>query len=96
MRNRLRPPRCSKKLFAPALPPSKLDIQTERNQMSDAEEWIQTELPLGDQEIEDKAPGEQAFCWPDVAPTLTASSRDTVVLQLMTRFSAEAGPGDPE
>ena len=64
--------------------------------MSDAEEWIQTELPLEDQEIEEKAEGEQASCWPDVAPTLTASSRGTVVVQLTTRFGAEAAPGDPE
>ena len=52
--------------------------------MSHTEEWIQTELPLEDRETSDNGPGEHSFCWPDVAPTLTASSRSAVVLQLGT------------
>ena len=60
--------------------------------MSHAEEWTQTELPLEEQEASDNGPSEHSFCWPDVAPTLTASSRGAVVLQQATSISIKTRP----
>ena len=49
--------------------------------MSDDEKSLQAEMPLGDRDTPAKRRDQGVFCYPDVAPTLTASSRGFVVLQ---------------
>lgn len=62
--------------------------------VSDEEEWFQVEIPLEDRDTQAKPPDQRVFCWPDVAPTLTASSRGFVVLQVATESSEDVQSDD--